>query len=188
MAGEVLPGGAVEHPVQLVGSCTEAFMAPRPTSQHPDHRPGPPGLGHGGGHPSLGRPGGGLGVDRIRHRRRRRLRSGPVDLDHLEAVGRTKRVRPAWRKVPVPSTPMRSPARSVRPRSPGRHSPGRGRGTPGWQAAARCDQDCGHVQVQVGVDPDRDRWGSAGMLFNVVPLRLIGQDGTHPSGRRTALR
>jgi hypothetical protein len=57
--------------------------------QHSDHLDlALAGLGGGGSHPSQSRPGGGLGVDRIRLALAASGAAvGPVDLHHLEAVG-----------------------------------------------------------------------------------------------------
>jgi hypothetical protein len=83
-------GALYSNPVQLLGGCHPSLhgtAAGHP--QHPDHlHLALTGLGRGGGHPGLGRPGSGLGVDRIRLAPATTGAAvGAVDLHHLEAVG-----------------------------------------------------------------------------------------------------
>jgi hypothetical protein len=147
-------GGAVQHAVQLMGGRDPGFHgAAAGHPQHPDHLDLTlTGLGRGGGYPGQGRPGGGLGVDRIRLAMSPpQAAVGPIDLDYRQAIGA--------------------------------HEPGQPRpGIPWCPTTARCGPGPRHVQVQVGVDPDGDRWGGCCHALHVVPSGLIGQGRHAPIG------
>jgi hypothetical protein len=82
--------GALWRAVQLLGGCYPGLEgAAAGHSQDPDHLDlALAGLGRGGGHPGQGRPGGGVGIDRVRLAvSPSQAAVGPVDLDGLQPVG-----------------------------------------------------------------------------------------------------
>ena len=114
---------------------------------------------------------------------------GPVDLDHLEAVGTSE----ANQASPIGAGAFHADAlhrpEVFGPGDQGDIAAGRGRERLGGKQPPGVIQDRGHVQVQVGVDPDGDGcgWGWHAFQWPFLPGRS-DRDGTHPSGRWTALR
>jgi hypothetical protein len=159
-------GGAVEHPVQLLGRDPGLEGAAAGHPQDPDHLDlAFAGLGRGGGDPGQGGPGGGLGVDRVGLALSPSGAAvGAVDLDDLEAVGAGE----AGQAGPVGAGAFHPDAfhRPVAfgPGDQGDIAAGRGRKALGAAQPPGLVDHGGHMQLQVGVDPTVTGLSGAGML------------------------
>ena len=131
--------------------------------QHPDHLDlAVAGLGGGGGHPGQGGPGGGLGVDRIRLA----LSSsgaavGAVDLEDLEAVGAGEAGQAGTIGAGAFDPDAFHRSEALGPGDQGDIATSRGRKGLGAKQSPGLVDHRGHMDLQVGINPNRDRpgWG-----------------------------